>query len=158
PRQGGRRAGHGRGDRAMRTINGTYAGNAVTTAARFAPRFMVPTLFALMVGVPAGAVDVEPITPIPRVEVDAAKGQLGRTLFHAPRLSQTTSLACASCHQLEQGGADGRSHPLGADARPLDFNSPSIFNVGLNYRLNWRVNFRALEEQNEAVLLDRRLM
>ena len=142
----------------MRTVNGTYAGNAGRTVARFAPRFMVPMLFALTVSVPAGAVDVEPITPIPRAKVAAAKGELGRRLFHDPLLSQSNTVACASCHRLEKGGADGRSRPSGADARPLDFNSPSIFNVVLNYRLNWRGNFRTLEEQNEAVLRDRRLM
>jgi cytochrome c peroxidase len=47
---------------------------------------------------------------------------------------------------------------LGADGQPLAFNSPTIFNAALNYRLNWRGNFRTLEEQNEAVLLNRRLM
>ena len=36
--------------------------------------------------------------------------------------------------------------------------TPTIFNVGLNFRLNWRGNFRTLEDQNEAVLLDPRLM
>jgi cytochrome c peroxidase len=126
--------------------------------ARVAPWLMLPVLFVLMVSMPAGARDVEPITPVPRAEVDAAKVELGRKLFHDTRLSQTNTVACVSCHRLEGGGADGRSRPSGADARPLDFNSPSIFNVALNYRLNWRGNFRTLEEQNEAVLLDRRLM
>jgi len=119
---------------------------------------MLPMLFALMVSVPAGSAEVEPITPIPRPDVDAAKSELGRKLFHDPRISQTNTVACASCHRVEIGGADGRSRPPGADARPLDFNSPSIFNAALNYRFNWRGNFRTLEKQNEAVLLDRRLM
>jgi len=142
----------------MRAVTGTYAGNAGRTVVRLAPRFVLPLLFALMVRGPAGSVDIEPITPILRAEVDVAKGELGRKLFHDPRLSHTNTLACASCHRLERGGADGRSRPLGADERPLDFNSPSIFNAVLNYRLNWRANFRTLEGQNEAVLLDRRLM
>jgi len=118
----------------------------------------LPTLFGIMISIAAAADDVEPITPIAPPQVDAAKVELGRKLFYDARLSQTNTAACASCHLLERGGADGRSHPLGADARPLDFNSPSIFNAALNYRLNWRGNFRTLEEQNEAVLLDRRLM
>jgi cytochrome c peroxidase len=142
----------------MSAITGTYAGNAGRKMARKARGLVLPMLFALMVSVPAGSVDVEPITPIPRADVDATKVELGRKLFHDGRLSQTNAVACASCHRLEGGGADGRSRPLGADARPLDFNSPSIFNAALNYRLNWRGNFRTLEEQNEAVLLDRRLM
>ena len=48
--------------------------------------------------------------------------------------------------------------PPGHDGRPLDFNAPTVFNAALNFRLNWRGNFRDLEEQNEAVLLDPRLM
>src|SRR5262245_10405871 len=115
-------------------------------------------LLAIVIGSPAASADVEPITPIAVPEVDAAKVELGRKLFFDARLSQANTVACASCHRLEQGGADGRRHPLGADARPLDFNSPSIFNAALNYQLNWRGNFHTLEEQNEAVLLDRRLM
>jgi len=119
---------------------------------------MLPMLFALVISVPAGSVEVEPITPTPRAEIDRAKAELGRKLFNDVRLSQTNTVACASCHRLEMGGADGRSRPLGADTRPLDFNSPSIFNVALNYRLNWRGNFRTLEQQNESVLRDPRLM
>src|SRR5262245_2574488 len=153
-----RRAGYGPRGRPMRAITGTYAGNAGRRMARRAPVLVLLMLFAIMMSIAAGSVVVEPITPIPPPEVDATKVELGRKLFHDARLSQTNTVACASCHQLERGGTDGRSQPLGADARPLDFNSPSIFNAALNYRLNWRGNFRTLEEQNEAVLLDRRLM
>jgi cytochrome c peroxidase len=101
----------------------------------------------------------EPISPVPSGEaLDAAKLVLGEKLFRDPVLSGNGTLACTSCHWLDKGGDDRRDFPLGLDGRPLDFNSPSIFNVGLNFRLNWRGNFRMLEEQNEAVLLDPRLM
>ena len=66
--------------------------------------------------------------------------------------------ACASCHQLGQGGDDGQVRSIGADGRALDFNTPTVFNAALSFRLNWRGNFRTLEEQAEAVLLDPRLM
>jgi len=107
---------------------------------------------------PAASVDQDTITPVRPAEGDSAKIALGRKLFNDVRLSRSNSVACASCHRLDSNGADGRRHTLGADAKPLDFNSPTIFNVALNFRLNWRGNFRTLEEQNEAVLLDRRLM
>ena len=45
-----------------------------------------------------------------------------------------------------------------ANGKPLDFNAPTIFNAALNFRLNWRGNFSDLERQNEAALLDPRLM
>ena len=67
-------------------------------------------------------------------------------------------VACAACHDLATGGDDGRPKAVGYDGRPLDFNTPTVFNVALNFRLNWRGNFRTLEEQIEALLHDPRLM
>src|SRR5262245_61723605 len=96
PRHRRRRAEHARRGRAMRAVTGTYAENARGSAARCAPWLVLPMLFAVMVSSPAGSVEVEPITPIPRAEVDAPKAELGRKLFHDPRLSQTNTVACAS--------------------------------------------------------------
>jgi cytochrome c peroxidase len=101
----------------------------------------------------------EPITPVPRgVSLDADKMRLGEMLFHDVRLSRSDVLACASCHMLAEGGDDNRARSPGSNGQLLDFNAPTVFNVGLSFRLNWRGNFRTLEEQNEAVLLDRNLM
>lgn len=101
----------------------------------------------------------EPITPVPRdVALDADKVRLGKMLFHDVRLSHGDTLACASCHLLADGGDDDRARSPGMEGELLDFNAPTAFNVGLNFRLNWRGNFRTLEEQNQAVLLDRHLM
>jgi cytochrome c peroxidase len=100
-----------------------------------------------------------PITPLPRdVAVDADKVRLGEMLFHDVRLSRDDALACASCHVLAEGGDDNRARSKGSDGALLDFNAPTVFNVALNFRLNWRGNFRTLEEQNEAVLLSPHLM
>jgi cytochrome c peroxidase len=101
----------------------------------------------------------EPITPVPRaVALDADKVRLGEALFHDARLSRGDVLACASCHRLDEGGDDNRARAPGADGELLDFNAPTVFNAALSFRLNWRGNFRSLEEQIEAVLLDRSLM
>jgi cytochrome c peroxidase len=67
-------------------------------------------------------------------------------------------VSCASCHDLARGGDDGRARSETSDGRPSDFNASTVFNAALNARLNWRGNFRTLTEQNEAVLLDPRLM
>jgi len=101
----------------------------------------------------------EPITPVPRhVFLDADKVRLGEMLFHDARLSHGNVLACASCHLLAEGGDDNQARALGSDGALLNFNAPTVFNVALGFRLNWRGNFRTLEEQNEAVLLDPQLM
>lgn len=101
----------------------------------------------------------EPISPVsPAETIDMAKIALGEALFRDPRLSRHGTVACTSCHRLDEGGDDGRARSIAADGGLLDFNSPTVFNAALNFRLNWRGNFRALEEQNEAVLLDPSLM
>ncbi len=101
----------------------------------------------------------EPIAPLqPSEATDAAKVSLGEILFHDARLSGAGTVACASCHDLDAGGDDGLERPAGADGKPLDFNAPTIFNVSRNFRLNWRGEFRRIEEQNEAALLDPNLM
>jgi cytochrome c peroxidase len=112
-------------------------------------------------GLAAQSINGEPITPLPREalsEVDRGKVELGRQLFHDPRLSRGGDVSCASCHNLDRGGADDRPRSVGGDGKPLDYNSPTVFNAGDNFRLNWRGNYRTFEEQNEAVLLDPRLM
>jgi cytochrome c peroxidase len=107
-------------------------------------------------GVPFGE---EPITPLPPpAGLDAGKVRLGERLFHDARLSQGGVLACASCHLLAEGGDDNRARSPGVDGELLNFNAPTVFNAALSFRLNWRGNFRTLEEQIEAVLLDPHLM
>ena len=107
----------------------------------------------------AESIDSEPITPVPAAEaLDPAKIELGQRMFHDVRLSRGDRVSCASCHDLARGGDDGRARSETSDGRPSDFNASTVFNAALNARLNWRGNFRTLTEQNEAVLLDPRLM
>src|SRR5438552_757816 len=56
----------------------------------------------------------EPISPIPRsLPLDPRKIALGKRLFHDTRLSRDDSVACASCHRLSKGGADGLNQAVG---------------------------------------------
>jgi len=105
---------------------------------------------------PAG----EPIAPLPSSAgtADPACVALGERLFHDPRLSGGNRVACASCHDLARGGDDGLARAVSPDGEVLPFNTPTVFNAALNFRFNWRGNFRTLEEHNEAVLLDATLM
>jgi cytochrome c peroxidase len=114
---------------------------------------------AVATGALGQSVGGEPVTPIrPAEHVDAAKVELGRKLFHDKRLSRSDTIACSTCHQLQSGGADGRVRSLGSDGQPLDFNTPTVFNVSGNSRLNWKAGFRTIEAQNESVLLNARIM
>ena len=101
----------------------------------------------------------EPITPIPEtVDLNPDKVRLGERLFQDPALSHDDTISCASCHRLDKGGDDDHVRSVGAEGRPLEFNTPTVFNAALSFRLNWRGNFRSLEEQNEATLLTAGLM
>ena len=117
---------------------------------------LICLIAAAAFGEPGGG---EPVTPIePSEHLDAAKVALGRKLFHDPRLSRGDAVACSTCHQLQSGGADGRVQSIGSDGRPLDFNTLTVFNASGNASLNWKGNFRTLEEQNESVLRNTRIM
>lgn len=108
---------------------------------------------------PAAGSGAQPIAPVSRqVPLDAAKVRLGEKLFHDVRLSRGDVIACASCHRLAKGGDDNLARSPGIHGKPLDFNTPTVFNAALSFRLNWRGNFRTLEEQIEAVLHDPDLM
>ena len=91
---------------------------------------------------------MEPIRAIPEtVEVDAEKVALGRALFHETRLSRDDSISCASCHDLREGGDDGRRVSVGIEGKEGVINSPTVFNVGLNFKQFWDGRAGTLEEQ-----------
>jgi cytochrome c peroxidase len=81
----------------------------------------------------------EPITPIPAPPAaDPLKLALGERLFSDKRLSAKGTLACSSCHDIHSNGArrnDG--HVYGP------FDTLTVFNAALNYRLNWEGNYRS---------------
>ena len=95
----------------------------------------------------------EPLKPLPKVEQqDARRVELGRRLFHEPRLSINNTLSCASCHQLDKNGADSRALSLGFDGKPVAFNTPTVFNAVLNFRQFWDGRVETLEEQSNVVI------
>lgn len=83
---------------------------------------------------------------------------LGRYLFFDPLLSADRDLSCASCHQPQQGFADGRARSLGRDGKPLERSAPSLWNVAFASRLFWDGRARSLEEQARGPLYDPREM
>lgn len=97
-----------------------------------------------------------PLPPAPRL--DLAKAALGERLFYDPILSKRQMISCSSCHDLSTGGTIHIKRTVGYDGRMHDFNAPTIFNTGNNYRLGWRGKFTSLVVQNESVLLDENLM
>jgi cytochrome c peroxidase len=106
-----------------------------------------------------GSMGDEPITPIPEPRpVDAAKAALGERLFKDTRLSRDNTLSCQSCHDLGSNGASRRSNDTGIDGSSLPFNTLTVFNAALSFRLNWEGTFRSLEEQAAASIDSPQLM
>lgn len=95
----------------------------------------------------------EPIKPLPAVPpLNALQVELGRQLFNETRLSANNTLSCASCHQLNKGGADSVAFSIGVLGLPVSVNTPSIFNAALNFRHFWDGRSTTLPAQvHEAV-------
>jgi cytochrome c peroxidase len=99
------------------------------------------------------SIDEEPITPIPLPPTaDPLKLKLGERLFGDPRLSGDGKLSCSSCHNLRTNGATAVRRTVAHDGSKAPFDTLTVFNAALNFRLNWEGNFRALDAQVESSL------
>jgi cytochrome c peroxidase len=95
----------------------------------------------------------ESIQPIPLERVlDSKKVLLGEKLFQEVRLSKDDRVSCLTCHEFNMGGADRRAHSLGVHSRVSEVNTPTIFNVQYNFRLNWNGKFETLTDHIEGLL------
>jgi cytochrome c peroxidase len=101
----------------------------------------------------------EPITPIPApARLDPLRVALGEQLFHDPRLSHDDMRSCGSCHDTNTNGASPNARDQGANGLLLPFNTPTLFNASLNFRLNWEGNIRSLEDEAEEGLRNPKIM
>src|ERR1700738_1626953 len=117
----------------------------ITATAAAAPESQISALQA-----PA---DKEPITPVPLPPAaDPLKLALGERLFADPRLSHDGSRACISCHDIRSNGASANRLDKTIDGTKLPFNTSTILNASLSFRLNWEGSFRTLEAQAESAL------
>ncbi|WP_227268497.1 cytochrome-c peroxidase [Roseobacter weihaiensis] len=73
--------------------------------------------------------------PIPPMDVDAARAELGKRLFYDTRLSGDTFLSCASCHQPDKAFTDGEALSAAYTGAGHFRNTPTLANVG--YRDAW---------------------
>jgi cytochrome c peroxidase len=105
------------------------------------------------------ATDEQPITPVPAPPAaDPQKVALGERLFADPRLSRDNTRKCSSCHDLESNGASRNAQDGALDGSLLSFNTATVFNSALSFRLGWEGEFRTLEAQAAATLQNPRIM
>ena len=126
------------------------------TQRRSSPPLLVGLLLWALLGVAPPALPApldEPLKPLPAAPaLDPKRVELGRRLFNEPRLSLDNSLSCASCHRLEQGGADVLDKSLGIKGQPTRVNTPSVFNAALNFRQFWDGRVDTLQAQIDNVV------
>jgi cytochrome c peroxidase len=95
----------------------------------------------------------EPITPIPPPPIaDPLKLSLGERLFHDARLSGDQKRPCSACHDTSTNGADAVSRTVDHDGAGLTFNTSTVFNAALSFRLGWTGKFRSFETHAAAGL------
>ena len=79
--------------------------------------------------------------------------ELGKKLFHDPRLSADGKTACSSCHLLNAAFTDGQAVAVGHQKMSGKRNTPTLFNVGWQPYLMAEGGVRNLEVQALAPLL-----
>ena len=73
--------------------------------------------------------------------------QLGRLLFHDPRLSSSQKMSCATCHPLDRFGVDGLTVSMGRNNVPVKRNAQTVFNAALHIAQFWDGRSPSVEEQ-----------
>lgn len=76
-----------------------------------------------------------------------AKVELGKMLYHDPRLSSNGAVACASCHNVMSGGEDGRGGSVGVQGQVGGRSSPTVWNAAFNSVQFWDGRAPSLEAQ-----------
>jgi len=89
------------------------------------------------------------VLPVSPINKDSLKEeiQLGRVLFHDPRLSGSNQISCSSCHAVDLNWTDGRRVAVGNDHKTTSRNTPSIQNSWFQKALFWDGRANSLEEQ-----------
>lgn len=90
----------------------------------------------------------EPIQPLKkRAIINKAKVELGRKLFHDPIMSSRGDISCATCHEINKGGADGKKFSIGSKGREGVINAPTVFNSSKLFRQFWDGRADTLHDQ-----------
>lgn len=93
--------------------------------------------------------ELSAISPSP-VDRDSLREEieLGRVLFHDPRLSGSDQISCSSCHAVDLNWTDGRRVALGNDHNTTARNTPTIENSWMQKAFFWDGRAKTLEEQS----------
>ena len=83
-----------------------------------------------------------------------AKVDLGKMLYFEPRLSESHSITCNSCHMIGMGGVDLQETSLGHRWQHGGRNSPTVYNAVFNVAQFWDGRAADLEQQAGGPLVN----
>lgn len=92
------------------------------------------------------ALPTEPPSPDHNPTTEA-KVELGKKLFFDPRYSATGTVSCNTCHNIMEGGDDGRPTSMGVHGRTGPRNAPTVWNAAFMSTQFWDGRAKNLEEQ-----------
>ncbi len=75
------------------------------------------------------------------------KVELGKMLYHDPRLSSTGTVSCSSCHNTMLGGEDNRPNSMGVHGQTGGRSAPTVWNAAFNSVQFWDGRAPSLEAQ-----------
>lgn len=105
----------------------------------------------------AGDVDWKPLprTAPARADNPSTPGKiaLGKKLYFDPRLSSSGTVSCNTCHNLMEGGDDGRPTSMGVLGRLGGRNAPTVWNAAFNATQFWDGRAADLEAQAKGPLV-----
>ena len=82
-----------------------------------------------------------------------SKVALGKKLFFDPRLSLTGTVSCNTCHNLMEGGDDGRPSSMGVHGRIGPRNAPTVWNSVFQASQFWDGRSPSLEDQAKGPIV-----
>ena len=90
------------------------------------------------------------LQPIPdSLSTDIRKVTLGRKMYNEARISLDGTLSCATCHVIDQGGADSRGTRTseGIYGQFGGINAPTVLNAAFNVEQFWNGRAHTLADQ-----------
>jgi cytochrome c peroxidase len=87
------------------------------------------------------------IPPLPGIESTPERVELGKMLYFEPRLSESHTISCNSCHVVGLGGVDMLETSLGHRWQKGGRNAPTVLNAAFNTAQFWDGRAKDLEEQ-----------
>lgn len=83
-----------------------------------------------------------------------AKVYLGKMLYFEPRLSESHSISCNSCHMVGMGGVDLQETSLGHRWQHGGRNAPTVYNAVFDVAQFWDGRAKDLEQQAGGPLIN----